>query len=93
MKTFAAFAIALCVLCGVGPFARPAHATPVTITLNDQEVQALLALLDLAAKEGGIRAAAAVNHFAQKVQPKSAAPVEVKPEEKKSDLPTTPEKK
>jgi hypothetical protein len=86
MKTFASFAIALCVLCGVGPFARPAHATPVTITLNDQEVQALLALLDLAAKGGGIRAAGAVDHFAKKLQPKpAAAPVEVKPEGKKPE--------
>lgn len=86
------FAIALCVLCGVGPFARHAYAADVTIKLNDQQQQALLTLLDLAAKSGGARVAPAVSYFLQQLATPAtpAAPAEThgttpapKPEEKK----------
>ena len=67
-----------------------AQAADVTIKLNDQEQNALLQLLDLAAKQGGVRAAGAVSFFVNKLQkpdaPTTAAP-EVKPE------PKAPEKK
>jgi hypothetical protein len=83
MKTFIAFAFAFCFLCGI--LGNHAHAKDVTVTFNDSEVQALLALLDLAAKEGGIRAAAPVTHFAKKLQPAPELPTDTvkKPEEKK----------
>jgi hypothetical protein len=84
MKKFIAFAFAFCFLCGL--LANHAQAKEVTVTLNDSEVQALLALLDLAAKEGGIRAAAPVAHFAKKLQPVAETPTDTvtkKPEEKK----------
>jgi hypothetical protein len=84
MRKIIPFAVAFCFLCGL--LSNHAHAD-VTITLNDKEVQALLALLDLAAKEGGIRAAAPVTHFASKLQGTPAAKptdtVTKKPEEKK----------
>jgi hypothetical protein len=87
MKKILPFAIAFCFLCGL--LGNHAHAKEVTITLNDNEVQALLALLDLAAKQGGMRAAGPVTHFAKKLQPTPAAPIvpaakpAAKPEEKK----------
>jgi hypothetical protein len=83
MRKLIPFAVAFCFLCGL--LSNHAHAD-VTITLKDNEVQVLLTLLDLAAKEGGIRAAAPVAHFASKLQGTPAAtPTDTvkKPEEKK----------
>jgi hypothetical protein len=86
MKKILPFVIAFCFLCGL--LGNHAHAKEVTITLNDNEVQALLALLDLAVKEGGMRAAGPATYFAKKFQPTPAAPIvpakpAAKPEEKK----------
>jgi hypothetical protein len=84
MRKIIPFAVAFCFLCGL--LANHAQAKEVTVTFNDSEVQALLTLLDLAAKGGGIRAAAPVAHFAKKLQPTPEAPTDTvtkKPEEKK----------
>lgn len=85
MKGFATFAIAFCFLCGL--LGRHAHAADVTLKLNDQQQQALLALLDLAAKSGGARAAPAVSYFMQQLSapetPAATHGTTPKPEEKK----------
>ena len=74
--------------------ATPAAAKDVTITLNDQEQKAFLAILDIALKQGGLQSLGAVSTFAAKIQaamqaanppapPAPSQPEPVKPDEKK----------
>lgn len=45
----------------------PAYATDVTITLSDEDQQKLVALLDLAVKQGGIKAVTAASDLLKKI--------------------------
>jgi hypothetical protein len=69
--------------------ALPASAKDLTITLTDQEQQQLFAILDLAAKQGGVQASVAIAYFVQKLRPPpvtqgpSSQPQPVKPGEEK----------
>jgi hypothetical protein len=80
MKKIALVAIALLV-------SAPAAAKDIDWKLTDVEQQQLMALLDLAAKQGGVQAANAVAYFANKLrnanQPEST--VTPKPEMPKAE--------
>lgn len=59
----------------------PSAATDKTITLNDQEQKNLIALLDLAVKSGGLKAASAAASIITKIVDQDPTPP--LPEEKK----------
>lgn len=77
MRKIALIALAL-------TFATPAAAKDIDWKLTDIEQQQLLALLDLAAKQGGVNAANAVAYFANKLrnagQPSATQIAPAKPE-------------
>lgn len=68
------------------------NAKDITLTLSDQEQQAFLQILDLAARQGGVKASGNISYFAQKIaREQKLAPGEMMPmPERKPD--TSPPK-
>jgi len=63
-----------------------ARAADVTITLNDSEQKAFMALLDLAVKQGGLAAAKAAAVLSEKVAMQVAKPSTLKEDAAKPDV-------